>query len=95
MSSNGYGYSIGGAPKNYKCAEHYIRSDGANGRCKRYMTPEGELTYEPLRRNVRREGPRRMNKWIEFVKEYANAHEIKYNVALSDPKTSAAYHGRV
>ena len=32
-----------------------------------------------------------MNRWTEFVKDYAKKHNQSYACALSDPKTKAAY----
>lgn len=33
-----------------------------------------------------------MSKWIEFVKDWANKHNMKYSNALKDPKMKEAYH---
>lgn len=31
-------------------------------------------------------------KWIEFIKDYAKKHKMKYSEALKDAKAKKAYH---
>lgn len=33
-----------------------------------------------------------VNQWVEHVKKYAAAHNVKYAVALTDPACKNAYH---
>ena len=34
------------------------------------------------------------NPWIEFVKQWALTHNMKYGVAMGDPQMREAYHSR-
>lgn len=96
------GYAIGGCPrgKRITCKDGKIkcrRVRGPQPAPKQTLLP-GYTEYTGSGARRRRGGTSgniraaRKSPWITFVKKYAKQHKMTYGEALSNPKTSAAYH---